>query len=706
MSSHRSVPPNPSGSRQRGDPASGHTPLDRVMIDAVVDSVQGVAGALTTAEAIKAVDEFVRLNGRRHVSYFHAGFRDALLGRAFDTVLPAENDSRARWYWAGGIQGLARSRSWDWMVEVYHSTETVRALGDGRDMASRMAGEHMAEALWKTGRTSDLPRFVGVPLAERPAVFELLMEAGTESLRAGSPGVARAVFDLLLNVGESLPPENSLAANLPTVRRRKAHCLRMLGEHHGAVHLLRTLLHQEANPDVHAMVHADLGLLKGRFALLDQVRIPSDESERNDLVDRLKAGEQHFRDAVAGPSTAYESHGHYCLGVLALADDTLDGDRFQEAAVHLEKARAAMHGKSDYPASLLAQVDLYLGLAKSQLLDAAEIHHAASLIVSGLQGAAIPRHLVAAVVDALECSKESIERVAGPLLASGGDEVLDALATTGLLGTRPIAERLHERAHRATRPRSKAAADLRRALKGYLGVADADAAGQVLDELEHLAVDGFGVAEFLAILRNSDRYDPAWSWEDAEHASARILEGKGEFEQSLAMLRPLFHWYAKMNEFSNAAAVLDRIKAFGLEAEAYADLEARYDGLAGASGTDAGDPAAGAGVNVLVVGGDETQVRGTNNVKAKLASRDRHVTAEFVHTGWESNWNRYLEEIKTRMENCDAVVVRRLMRTHLGRHVRAMCRKRSIPWRLCWSRGQGGLVVSILNVAGVVRRER
>ena len=202
------------------------------------------------------------------------------------------------------------------MVEAYESTEIVRGLGDGRGKASLMTGELMAEALWKTGRTSELHDFVSVHLARRAGVFRLLLDAGTESLRSRAPGVARTLFELLLTVGASLKREDPLNEELPTVRRRMAHCLRLLGEHHGAEKLLQSLLHEENDPGIHAMVHADLGMLQGRFALLEEVRIPGDEPARHDLVDRLKAGEKNYRGAVASPDAAYASHGHYCLGSL------------------------------------------------------------------------------------------------------------------------------------------------------------------------------------------------------------------------------------------------------------------------------------------------------------------------------------------------------------------------------------------------------
>ena len=680
------------------------TPLDRLIIDAVVDSRQGVVGALSKQELTMAVDEFVGLNGRRQQSYFHVGFRDALFDLPFDADLPAKNESRARWYWAGAIQGWARSESWDRIVEAYDSTGVVRVLGDGGDPASRMAGAPIAEALWKTGRTADLHVFVGVGLARQPMVFQLLLDAGTESLRSRNPGVARTVFALLMEAGGSLKTDDPITQDVPTVRRRMAHCLRLLGERQGAEDLLQGLFRDERDPGIHAMVHADLGLLRGGFTLLDEVRIPGDETARRDLVDRLRAGERHFRDSVADPDATYACHGHYCLGVLSLADDALGDDRFAKADMHLERAHASIRSNRAYPASLVAQSELYLGIAKLQLFDAAEIHHAAQLIVSGLKGAQVPRHFIAPTVENLALSDESIETVAGPLLVSGGDEIVDALADTAILGIyAPLAEKLHERARRPNRGKALAAGDLREALSGYLGVGDVDTACEILDELEQLAIEGSGVPEFLELLDDPDRYEPAWEQDDAAVASARCLEAAGAYAESLAKLRGIFHSYMHKGDIPNASGVLERIETYGLDRAEYVDLERRYHSSTRDEDPELQNPGGAGPVAVLVVGGNETQAKIAGRVKSKVATSDPQVTVDFLHTGWTSSWNQYVDETERRLASSDGVVVMRYIRTMLGRRVRAMCRARDVPWRFCWSGGQGGLVESVLAVAGAVR---
>lgn len=682
----------------------GMTALDRLILETIVDARQGVAGALSKKRLTKAIDEFVSLNGRRWQSYFHAGFRDAEFGMPLGEKLPARDEQRARWYWAGVVQGFARSNSWARIAEAYDSNGTVRALGDGSDRASRGAGVCIAEALWKLDRSAELPGFVHIALARRPNVYKLLLEAGTESLRSRSPVVAQEIFALLMKSAEA---SKVVSRHAPTVRRRMAHCHRLLGEHQRAEGLLRGILGDGGDPEIHAMVHADLGLLKGRFTLLDEVRIPADEMERPDLVERLGAGEQDFRNAIANPDAVYASHGHYCLGVLALTNDAWGDQRFEEAAMHLERAHAHIRSKQNYPPSLVAQIELYLGIAKTQLFEAGEIDHAAHLIAAGLKGATMPNYFVARVVENLALSETSIAAVAEPMLASGGDDVLDALAATGIAATHaPLAEKLRERAQRPNQPKALAAADLRAALRGFLGVGDIEMASQVLDELERLAVGGFGVTEFLELLDQPDSYDPAWGREDAAVASARCLETDGRYDEALAQLRRVFHTYMHRDDIQNAAGILDRIRSYGLEAEMFHNLEARYAAVTREDTPEQRDHETNDPVTVLFVGGDEVEAKRADRVRSKVASRDPNTTVEFLHTGWSSGWNRHVDEIKRRIEYCDAVVVTRFIRTMLGGHVRSLCGKHDVPWRFCWGRGQGTVTGSVVAAANAARAHK
>lgn len=697
---YRKVGKPPSTKRHRV--TASLSPLDDLITDAIVDSRQRVAGALKKREIIKTVDEFVSLNGRRHKSWFHAGFRDALFDLPVGRDLPAQNEARARWYWAGAVTGLARSKSWRRLVELHDAEESVRSLGDGRDRASRISGFLVAKALQKEHRTSELVAFTGARLARRPKVFQLLLDAGTASLRSRNIGIAKSVFALLMDAAQVSAPSGPSARQLLDARRRMAHCMRLLDEHQGAEDLLTALLEEEQAPGVRAMLHADIGLLKGGFTLLDEVRIPSEGADLRDFVDRLTLGEEDFRRAVEDAHAEYACHGHYCLGVLALSGAALGEGSFGNAEMHLERAHAPIRGGSDYPSSLKAQTDLYLGIAKAHLIQAADLQHAAKLIDSGLLETAIPRHLIATTIEHLAFSDESIASVAGRLIESDDDDVLDALADTALLKAHaPLANALRERAGSSGRPGDLAVKDLRTALCGFLAIGDQKAAGETLDQLEQRATFGTGVAEFLELLSEPARYEPAWDKEDAAVASARCLEADGRYLEAMAKLLPWFHRHLSKDEFSTAEDILERIQRYGLDSANIADLTGRLEGASDGE-ADLSEHKL-RPTTILVVGGNETQSKLAGSVEAKVAKEDPLLTVEFVHTGWNSNWSPYIDQIGSRIATVDGVVIMRFIRTTLGKHVRRLCGEHGVLWRFCYAGGQGAIQRAIFAAARAAR---
>ena len=684
-------------------------PLDHLLINAVVDARQGVDGALDEDELHAAVDEFVNLNGRRHQSHYHAGFRDAIFNRS-TAELPADNATGRRWYWTGTILGWARTERWQSIVQALDENEIVRSLGDGADAASLSAGLQVAKALWKTDRTPELATFVGKALAQAPEVFRLLLDAGTEALRSDEAGIARQVFELLMDctkeprVCEGASDVVAIAQMMSTVRRRMAHCLRLLGEHRGAVELLQGLLEDGPSANTQAMVHADIGLLKGHFLLLDEVRIPAERNARQDIVDRIRAGESDFRSSAGVDKAAYAAHGHYCLGVLALADDEAGETRYETAHHHLDRARTHFKSaRAEYPPSLVAQADLYLGLAKAQLLTAPDIEHAGRLVAEGLRsGAQMPMHLVRHTVDALSISKSVIAEVASLLLEADNDEALDALAeSTPSLELRLVAEKLYERAHRPAHSRTDRAKDLRRALHWFLRLdGHMERSSDVLDELEALAASGVAVDEFIMLLGDSQGYDPAWTNDDAAIAVARCLEARGDYTAALEAVRPVFHRYMSANDLDDAVALLDWVRTLGLDDETYLDLEGRYSA---AEQSAVNTQRAAEQVTVLVVGGDESHAKSNKGVAKQVRKLDAAVSVEFIAIDWTAKWNTTLEDVRRKLPDVDAVVLMRFVRTTFGQHVRKLCSTYGVQWRFCYSGGTGARVRAVLRAAAAAR---
>ena len=684
------------------------TTLDRVLIDAVVDAQQGIVGALNDDEIDSAVDELLQLNGRRDHSYYLAGFRDAMFGR--QPIRKPENAMQMRWYWVGAVQGWRRSESWDRIAEAYDGNEAVSLLGDGRDPASSTAVESIVHALRYKGRTAELQTFVKEPaVANSRRLYCLLLDIGTERLRAGDIAEARAIFDLLMRVEEEshkidFPPDERPFLE---TRRRMAHCLRLLGEHLTAHELLLGFLDHDPDPNIRAMVHADIGLLEGHFTLLADIRLPDDRSSLADVVERLEKGEKHYRDAVE-LGVRYGAHGHYCLGILALARES-----YEEADRHLDQARAHFRSQpKNYPATIPPRVDLYLGIARAQVLASEKLNHASALIVSGLEGGeSFPKFLVGPTVNVLGLAPAGFAEVADSLLRHGGDEALDALKRSEVAdGHLPLSKALYERAHRQNEGGEGAASDLRDALRGYLKTRDIEIACRILDKLEVLAARGVGVEAFVELLGESGCYEPAWQKEDAAIARAHCYEVGGKYEEAFQELRPVFYrLMAKACEgdesaLDDAEGMLRAICQYRVESACLEELKKRYEAVACSFGEHEPEVSENRSVRVLFVGGNEGQARADENIRHRVARHDEQIELNFVRSGWDSNWNVYAERVERYLPTHHTVVIMRYIRTNLGKHIRRMCGERNIPWRFCWSPGRVGAVEAVLKAAHAVRK--
>ena len=687
------------------------TTLDRLLIRAAVDSAQGIAGALTEDELDDLVDELVTLNSSRHQSYFHAGYRDVLFDKPLAEELPAENQSRLRWYWTGAVQGLARREHWNRIVGVHTTNPVVRGLGSGSNRASVAAVSHIVEALRREGHTAEIARFVKVrALVGQPSLFRLLLEASTELLRKGDAARALPILELLMEARRELEEMGvpSTTRLLLDAQRRMAHCLRHLHQHERARRMLSDLLNDDPNANVRAMLHADLGLIVGGFDGLDEVVLPVRGDELEGVLDRLAGGVEHFRESVEF-ETAYSAHGHYCLGVLALGRAVAD-HAFNDAEHHLQAARTHFSEAADsYPAHLVENASLYFGIAKAQELSSDKLAHAADVITGALEaGARIPGYLIEATVLALGLAEEpsSLRRVTEAIIETGGGEALDELANcdAALYHCPALADRLSARAGQDVRAAVERAEDLRAALRGFLRRGDWTAAGEALDGLERLARIDAGVPEFLQLLEDRDRYDPVWDLQDATIARARCYEDRGEFSRSARVLRDLFYRFAspeRAGGLNDATGVLERIRGYGIDTSHYSDMTNRYNALA-VRETEEDIPVAphpAQPVRVLVVGGGEMQAMAAEVVRRKLEGSHPHVRARFIRTGWSSNWQRRLREIEREMEQHDALVIIRFMRTHLGREIRRRWRG---PWRSCWGGGAGAITEAVSRAAAAV----
>ncbi|MGH9152541.1 MAG: hypothetical protein ACRD03_09125 [Acidimicrobiales bacterium] len=177
--------------------------------------------------------------------------------------------------------------------------------------------------------------------------------------------------------------------------------------------------------------------------------------------------------------------------------------------------------------------------------------------------------------------------------------------------------------------------------------------------------------------------------------------------------------WARRGRSPEAAAVLQalgaRVRAAGgrLSGVRLEDL-APLAAAVGASlpppppGGPAGDPAgevAGGGrpVHVVFVGGNETQARYADPIDAELEERHGgRVRVTWVHPGWATNWSATAHQVEALLDEADALVLMRFVRTNLGRHLRRISSSAGIPWVACTGHGKASLMASIEEAVGVI----
>lgn len=541
---------------QTPDRQEEFTTLDRLLILAAVDARQEVLGAESADAIDDAVGELIQLNGRRHRSYFHAGFRDALFNRPLGEEIPAENNARLRWYWNGAIQGLARTKSWDGIAHVYDHNPSVKRLGNGKDAAARQAARHVVAALEQQERWTEIPDFLR-PQGVTRELFTLILSVAARLLRGGSPA---SRVQPLLEVLDRARPRLQRARRAPmdsrlfvAADRCAARCFQQLGEFDKARRRLLTAVESvDIGADLSAALDTDLGLVEGAFRSLTDVQLPYESSELGSFEDRLRRGQRRFESVNGNGARGVHGPSRYCLGVIGLTVRNYKAaDRHFETARGLLQRGPVEFSPDAYPDRFFARLGLYEGIAK--LLAATtdeQLVHATGLLSDSLkEGARIPRYLAEKVCeDLVMVPRKSREPVLLGLIEEADDQLLDMLVggAEGPALLKPLATRFLTRA--PTRTREAEAADYRAALKCQLAAGQEEDAETTLDCLEALALEGTGVDEFLELLTTEGLGRIPWSHEDVAVAAANVRASLGEYEEAASGLTALFHRHARRAE--------------------------------------------------------------------------------------------------------------------------------------------------------------
>ena len=320
-------------------------------------------------------------------------------------------------------------------------------------------------------------------------------------------------------------------------------------------------------------------------------------------------------------------------------------------------------------------------------------------------GIAFPSYLIDPTLAGLEIgtSSEVFSKFVSVLLKQGSEDALDVLASNDTaVATGTVSAALREKARKLGRC-EESAKILRNCLGGCLMAGRRDEAEEILGELEHLAIEGAGTKAFQALLRFPANYQLAWSEEEAIVARAHGLEACGDFEEALVVMKQLFYRYAAKNDLYAAKGILEHIRGYGLPETYYVQESNRLKALLKSEDTPTESSEeeiawkASKPLKVLFIGGDERQAKLESDIRENLKKRTLHVDVTFIFSGWSSNWNKYLEEVKSELAAHDMLVLMGYMRTNLGREIRKSCGKKQ--WRTCWATGSNGIADSIVAAA-------
>jgi hypothetical protein len=110
-------------------------------------------------------------------------------------------------------------------------------------------------------------------------------------------------------------------------------------------------------------------------------------------------------------------------------------------------------------------------------------------------------------------------------------------------------------------------------------------------------------------------------------------------------------------------------------------------------------------VRLVFVGGNEVQARQVPEIERTLEQHhDGTVQVKWIHPKWDSNWVPHADRVASRLQDCDAIVVMKFVRTNLGERLRSLSSAAGVPWVACTGHGRASMVSAIHEAVGVANK--
>jgi hypothetical protein len=696
-----------------GRDALEFTHLDRLLIRAVVSSLNGVEGSVGELERSDLVLELVHLNESREQSWFHLGFLDSLENRPLAELQQGDNRERRAWYLSGFLHGtFRRGQSLAMLAQLENLSpgDLERLLGGGSDGGAQLS-QLVVPSLLSAERPEDSIPWLGLyagllPRQLVPAVLEWSRRALVDLAPQRVADVLEATLaGLAANRSSEEGPPNEV---LRALRRRLAIAwrrLRRMDEARGAVEGLL----DGAEPGAErGRLLCDLVLIELGIGSLEDLRLGHPET-RPTLAQALQRTKPLLEEAASfGDSVPV---AHYLLGLAQFLSNPTGEAEIRSTSASLSRALSAM--SRDEPGfwratGIQAQCEFLHALCELRLLDEGLAVPAVQHLTSAIETRSdLPEDLLFdAIQHAAAMNAPQISPLVQKLFEQQPERVLRELDLREVARRNPELRRIAATRARdleeSLRPREswRVWKALLHASLDATGERDLETAREALDSLERLAQSASLSDQFLALLGDARNWDCVWSDEDAIEARLATLRLAGRWYEAAGDVERLA-WQALEAGGSDADDLIELARGAGVHPDSLEALERQRDSL---RARDEELPSLVEGrplqpFRILFLGGNETQERYEDRLRQEIAETYPQCEIDFEFPAWSSNWGRLVDRLMGRLDTYSALVIMRFVRTELGREMRRQASRLEIPWVACTGRGHESLLRSLREAA-------
>jgi len=692
-------------------------PLDRLLLGDLAGRVGPGQDPSCPPALAAALDHLVALAPDRPVSHFHRGFAHGLHSGEDLPAAASESADAALWALAGQIMALVRRQAWDDILALCR--RHPGPLGDlfrAETSCGAVCAARVFAALWGHGHCAEAAGHLTPGLMARmdPAYVYATVEGAQYRLECMAPTESLQVIEIVSEALRLLPEHTFSDDFQPRLDLLAARCLCGQGAFDRSLVRLEALLANDSCDEPLTRLYRALARAQYRWPCEVHVPLPQEIPDVRGRLDQVADDLKAARPGQAAPVA------HYALGVRAILRN-----KFPKAVQHLTRACDAF---GEDP------VAFYPG----QLRDWAGLYRALAVLCARDESG------VAAALDQLQQVDHRIPVEQWPdwlfnrALAAVGPA--DDTATAGFVEwlSQRCPDRassyLSKRAHVRRSPRLRqdlearaTDADRRTPAEQWDDNAllldlcfeekDEDATADVLDRLESLALEHESlVPRYVDLLSASRDHGTAWNEEEISLSLMAMWRGLNRPQEAFTVLQRLFYQYRARAERGDRSArgqaigLLDVLPELGLPDEITRELIEHGEALAPTKEeeqtikTQVGAFLKKSGpVSLLVVGGDEREVKTYEEVKGELAGEYRNLELHFEYTPRTSRWAKHMNRVENRLDKHEAFILSPYMRTNMGHRLRRRLNREHKPWLRC-NGGQDALeravYDAVLRVAG------